>query len=247
MPPIEAEGGEVLKFMGDGLLAIFRIADDAPVGGACARALRRGATGEGQNRGAARRQRRGERSAAALRACPACRRGAYGNIGGGGRLDFTCIGPAVNMAARIEKLASKLGRAILGSSAFARHLPDEFVPLGDFELAGFREPRRYTACATRQGQWDVKEERNGRKIFEQFEVGQTFVHEIRRTVTDMDNILFSALTHNPAAIHIDHEYGQDHRVRPSADQFLGYGDLRPSARKLASFSAFASLRFIHDW
>jgi len=42
--------------------------------------------------------------------------------------------------------------------------------------------------------------------FEQFEVGQTFVHEIRRTVTDMDNMLFSSLTYNPAAIHIDHAY-----------------------------------------
>ena len=48
----------------------------------------------------------------------------------------------------------------------------------------------------------------GGKYFEQFEVGQTFVHEIRRTVTDMDNILFSALTYNPAAIHIDHEYAK---------------------------------------
>lgn len=44
--------------------------------------------------------------------------------------------------------------------------------------------------------------------FEQFEEGQTFVHEIRRTVTDMDNILFSSLTYNPAAIHIDHEYAK---------------------------------------
>src|SRR5437868_7992201 len=44
--------------------------------------------------------------------------------------------------------------------------------------------------------------------FEQFSVGQTFVHEIRRTVTDMDNILFSALTYNPAAVHIDHEYAK---------------------------------------
>src|SRR5216684_2717787 len=42
--------------------------------------------------------------------------------------------------------------------------------------------------------------------FEQFSVGQTFVHEIRRTVTDMDNILFSALPYNPAAVHIDHEF-----------------------------------------
>jgi acyl dehydratase len=46
------------------------------------------------------------------------------------------------------------------------------------------------------------------KYFEQFEVGQIFIHEVRRTVTDMDNILFSTLTHNPAAIHIDHEYAK---------------------------------------
>lgn len=44
--------------------------------------------------------------------------------------------------------------------------------------------------------------------FEQLTVGRTFQHEIRRTVTDMDNILFSSLTYNPAAIHIDHEYSK---------------------------------------
>jgi acyl dehydratase len=42
--------------------------------------------------------------------------------------------------------------------------------------------------------------------FDQFEPGQRFAHEIRRTVTDMDNILFSSLTYNPAALHIDHAY-----------------------------------------
>lgn len=42
--------------------------------------------------------------------------------------------------------------------------------------------------------------------FEQFTVGQAFTHEIRRTVTDMDNMLFSSLTFNPAPIHIDHAY-----------------------------------------
>lgn len=42
--------------------------------------------------------------------------------------------------------------------------------------------------------------------FEEFSVGQLFRHEVRRTVTDMDNILFSSLTYNPAAIHIDHVY-----------------------------------------
>lgn len=42
--------------------------------------------------------------------------------------------------------------------------------------------------------------------FEEFAIGQRFVHEIRRTVTDADNILFSSMTYNPAALHIDHAY-----------------------------------------
>ena len=44
--------------------------------------------------------------------------------------------------------------------------------------------------------------------FDQFVVGQTFKHEIRRTVTEMDNMMFCSLTYNPAAIHIDHEYAK---------------------------------------
>ena len=42
--------------------------------------------------------------------------------------------------------------------------------------------------------------------FEEFEIGQVFDHEIRRTVLDSDNMMYSALTYNPASIHIDHEY-----------------------------------------
>ena len=42
--------------------------------------------------------------------------------------------------------------------------------------------------------------------FEEFHVGQKFVHPIRRTVTEADNVFFSALTHNPAALHLDEEY-----------------------------------------
>ena len=44
--------------------------------------------------------------------------------------------------------------------------------------------------------------------FEEFEIGQTFVHEIRKTVTEADNMQFCAMTYNPAAIHIDHEYAK---------------------------------------
>ena len=46
--------------------------------------------------------------------------------------------------------------------------------------------------------------------FEEFTVGQVFNHTIRRTVTEADNVFFSALTHNPAALHIDEEYCREH-------------------------------------
>jgi adenylate cyclase len=65
----------------------------------------------------------------------------YGNIGGGNRLDFTCIGPAVNLAARLEKRAASLGRSVVASTEFASHLPGEFVPLGEFPVAGFSVPQ----------------------------------------------------------------------------------------------------------
>ena len=61
----------------------------------------------------------------------------YGNIGAGNRLDFTCIGPAVNLSARLETVAKQLGRPTVVSAEFARHCGAELVPLGDFALAGF--------------------------------------------------------------------------------------------------------------
>lgn len=45
--------------------------------------------------------------------------------------------------------------------------------------------------------------------FEELSVGQVFEHPIRRTVTETDNVLFSALTHNPARLHLDEEYMKD--------------------------------------
>ena len=44
------------------------------------------------------------------------------------------------------------------------------------------------------------------KWFDELRVGQTFKHAIRRTVTETDNVLFSAMTHNPAQLHLDEEY-----------------------------------------
>lgn len=45
--------------------------------------------------------------------------------------------------------------------------------------------------------------------YEEFEIGQVFEHAIRRTVTEMDNILFSALTHNPQPLHLDAEFSKN--------------------------------------
>jgi acyl dehydratase len=55
---------------------------------------------------------------------------------------------------------------------------------------------------------DRSETRMAGLYFEQFSVGQAFRHEVRRTVTDADNMLFCAMTYNPAAIHIDHDYAE---------------------------------------
>ena len=136
VPVILDHGAEVLKFMGDGLLAIFTIAgDEAEV---CKRAL------------AAARQAQTNIAELSRTAMPGLRFGLalhigdvlYGNIGSGNRLDFTCIGPAVNFAARIEKLAGELGRGILASGEFAQHCPHEFTALGEFTLPGFSAAQR---------------------------------------------------------------------------------------------------------
>jgi len=135
VPVILEHGAEVLKFMGDGLLAIFAIAGDETE--VCQRAL------------AAARQAQTNIAALASSAMPGLRFGLalhigdvlYGNIGSGNRLDFTCIGPAVNFAARIEKLSGSLGRAIVASDEFARHCPGDFASLGEFSLAGFSAPQ----------------------------------------------------------------------------------------------------------
>ena len=142
VPAILKHGGEVLKFMGDGLLAIFAVAadgtDDQMV---CAAAL--DAAREARAAVAAAATDAADGSGHGLRFGLALHIGevSYGNIGSESRLDFTCIGPAVNLAARIEKLTGELGRTVLASDDFAGHLPSEFTPVGKFALRGFGTDR----------------------------------------------------------------------------------------------------------
>ena len=138
VPAILEHGGEVLKFMGDGLLAIFQIAD-ADAAAVCRRAL---SCALDVRKRIAALPRKAE-SEEPVRFGVALHVGEvmYGNIGGGNRLDFTCIGPAVNLAARLEKVASKLGQTVVASGDFAAHCPGEFRRLGEHAVAGFAAPQ----------------------------------------------------------------------------------------------------------
>src|SRR5579871_1697944 len=139
---IGTHGGEVLKFMGDGLLAVFPIDEYVgDVGKACAQVL--DAAREARANVEALQFPIGEtierfRFGVALHVG----RILYGNIGGGNRLDFTCIGPAVNLAARLEKMAGRLHRTVIASSAFAKACPGRWDDLGEFPIAGFSRAER---------------------------------------------------------------------------------------------------------
>ena len=139
---IRNHGGEVLKFMGDGLLAVFPI--DEYVGDihhVCSRVLE-----------AARESRAGVeamqypigKTVERFRFGVALHVGQilYGNIGGGNRLDFTCIGPAVNLAARLEKIAGRLNRTVVASEGFAGICAGGWDDLGEFPIAGFSRAER---------------------------------------------------------------------------------------------------------
>lgn len=136
---VHAFGGEVLKFIGDGMLAIFPVVGGTPRG-ACDAALR-----------AAVAARAGmvhlgdERRSQGL---PSLSFGAalhlgeifWGNIGAANRLDFTAIGPAVNLVSRLEGLCKPLGQAVLVSGALAAETEMSLAALGVHPLRGIATP-----------------------------------------------------------------------------------------------------------
>lgn len=135
--PVEARGGEILKFIGDGLLAVFH-AGPGGESGAAQHAL-------------AAAQEALERVAAVNAAGTAPARfaiglglhfgeAAYGNVGSGERQDYTIIGRDVNLAARIASLCGTIGAPLLLSQACAALLPNGSVrPAGSYPLKGVAE------------------------------------------------------------------------------------------------------------
>lgn len=136
--PIARHGGEILKFIGDGLLAIFPLS--AP--DACANLLR--AVAEARQAMAALNERNKGTGRAPLNYGIGVHVGdvMYGNIGSTSRLDFTVIGPAVNMASRLEALTKTIGKKVLLSRAFAELVQKEFAleHVGQHAVRGFSEP-----------------------------------------------------------------------------------------------------------
>jgi adenylate cyclase len=135
--PLEENGGEILKFIGDGVLAIFPL--ERPT--ACSDAL--AAVVSVRNGMAALNERRVGTKLERLGYGIGVNVGdvMYGNIGTPSRLDFTVIGPAVNTAARLEGLTKGLNRTALFSSAFADMIERSSLrSLGRHPLRGLGEP-----------------------------------------------------------------------------------------------------------
>ena len=134
---IVENGGEVLKFIGDAVLAIFPIVEPDSAGPeACGQALAavRGARGRIQELN----QQRSDRDLPAIESGVGLHRGdvTYGNIGSTDRLDFTVIGAPANETARIQDLCKILGTPVLISARLAERFTGELVSLGRHALRG---------------------------------------------------------------------------------------------------------------
>jgi adenylate cyclase len=133
VPAVTERGGDVLKFIGDGMLAVFEHTDDGRAAAAQALAAAEVALINGAELSAG-----GEpvRFGVALHQGEAV----YGNVGALDRLDFTVVGRDVNEVARISSLCGQLGKPMLVSRAFAATSPERFRPAGAHLVRGIAEP-----------------------------------------------------------------------------------------------------------
>jgi adenylate cyclase len=135
---VHAFGGEVLKFIGDGMLAIFPVTGrPAEACDAALRAVVAARAGMAHlNAGRQQQQLPPLSFGAALHLGEIL----WGNIGASDRLDFTAIGSAVNLVSRLEGLCKLLGRSVLISGAVAAEATTTLVPLGEHALRGIAAP-----------------------------------------------------------------------------------------------------------
>ena len=132
VPAITDAGGEVVKFMGDAVLAFFHHEDAAA---ACAAAHDAAQAALGNLAGGI--------GGVAVEAGIALHYGevSYGNIGSGRRMDFTVIGRDVNLISRIQSVCADGGHPLLASPRFAGLLPDaRAASIGPSQLKGFADP-----------------------------------------------------------------------------------------------------------
>jgi adenylate cyclase len=134
---VNERGGEVLKFIGDSVLAIFPCESVEEVGCMAAHQAEAAAR-DALERAAARNAQAAEAGRRPIEFGIALHIGEvfYGNVGGDARLDFTVIGPAVNLAARIESATKETQRPLLASEDFARISRSAFAQVGAFAFNG---------------------------------------------------------------------------------------------------------------
>lgn len=134
------QGGEILKFMGDAMLVVFRIDEDRSPADASQRGV--AAAIDALERLARLSQERVSEGDEPLRAGVALHIGSvvYGNIGASSRLDFTVMGSAVNLVARIQHLTGTTNEPLLFSEEIAEHLTDVVESVGVHEFKGVSRP-----------------------------------------------------------------------------------------------------------
>lgn len=137
---VEEKGGDVLKFMGDGILSVFVIQSDGERKHKCRQAVF--AAMSVLTELAALNQTRTGAGRLPLDIGIGINAGqvSYGNIGSPGRLDFTVLGSAVNVASRIEGLTKTVGCRVLATSTVADAAPDLFAAHGRHRLRGLNHP-----------------------------------------------------------------------------------------------------------
>jgi adenylate cyclase len=137
---IASHGGEILKFIGDGLLAIFPIEHAGKAAAAARCALDAAVQAVAAAHGLIHDPSLGDEPPLEIVVALHIGTAIYGNIGAADRLDFTVIGPAVNLVSRIEAVAKTLNLPIVVSDDFARAYGEPLHPLGRHELRGLATP-----------------------------------------------------------------------------------------------------------